>query len=388
MFEATGCVYHFCPCQELRPSLTEEDIKRGSRRTGLDELKRGYIQEKGFTVIEMWECEWWRLYKTTTNVKLQIRENFPYRRSLTEQKLLEGINRGNLFGCVQCNIEVPKTLRENFAYFPPVFMKVLVSKNAIGDLIKTYAEEEEIMSQPRKMLKSSFTLQNVNLITPLLLGLVVSKRHCFVEYTPRKCFDSFVQTAVDASWNGDENSTSSVVAETMKLLAKSSYGYQIMDPSRHTVTKYLSDEKLHAANNSKLFEKVDQLNNSLYEVELAKVKIEHKEPIPVGFFILQDAKLQLLELYYNFFTKFCDVNKFEELEMDIYSMYLALAEKELEECKRSEMRVEWQSLRSNKCVDNFTAGAVANFFTGTCCVKHKQHDKRQLGLFKEEFRST
>ena len=28
VFEAMGCFYHFCPCQELRPSLTEEDIKR------------------------------------------------------------------------------------------------------------------------------------------------------------------------------------------------------------------------------------------------------------------------------------------------------------------------------------------------------------------------
>ena len=35
--------------------------------------------------------------------------------------------------------------------------------------MKTYAEEGGIMSQPRKMLLSSFTLQNGTLITPLLL---------------------------------------------------------------------------------------------------------------------------------------------------------------------------------------------------------------------------
>ena len=49
----------------------------------------------------------------------------------------------------------------------------------------------------------------------------------------------------------------------MKLLANSSYGYQIMDRSRHTVTKYLSDEKTHAAINSKKFKKLDHVNNSL-----------------------------------------------------------------------------------------------------------------------------
>ena len=174
----------------------------------------------------------------------------------------------------------------------------------------------------------------------------------------------------------------------MKLLANSSYGYQIMSRSRHTVTKYLSDEKSHAAINSKLFKKLEHVNNSLYEVELAKAQIEHKEPIIVGFFILQFAKLRMLELYYNLFTKFCDVNKFEGLKMDIDSLYLALAEKELEYCIRPEMRAEWQRLRSKDCVDSFTADAVANFFPRTYCVKHKQLDKREPGLFKEEFRST
>ena len=89
-----------------------------------------------------------------------------------------------------------------------------------------------------------------------------------------------------------------------------------------------------------MFKKLDHANNSLYEVELAKAQIEHKEPIIVWFFILQYAKFRTLELYYNFFTKYCDVNKFEEVEMDTDSLYLALAEKELEACIRPEMRAE------------------------------------------------
>ena len=145
-----GCFCSFCPCQELRPSLTEEDIKRGSRKRQLDELRRGYIQKRGFTVIEMWECEWWRVDKTTTNVKLHIREKLPYRRSLTEQKLLEGIKKGNLFGYVLCKIKLPKHLRSNLAIFPPKLKNTLVSKNDIGDLMITYAEEQAKMSHLRK----------------------------------------------------------------------------------------------------------------------------------------------------------------------------------------------------------------------------------------------
>ena len=59
----------------------------------------------------------------------------------------------------QCDIEVLEKFRVNFANFRPIFKNTLLSKNDIGDLMKTYAEKERIMSQPRKMLISSFTLQ-------------------------------------------------------------------------------------------------------------------------------------------------------------------------------------------------------------------------------------
>ena len=51
-----------------------------------------------------------------------------------------------------------------------------------------------------------------------------------------------------------------------------------------------------------------------------------------------------------------------------------------------EKRSEWDHLRSKDCNDNFTANATDNFFQRTCCNVHKKHDKREPGLFKEEFR--
>ena len=62
--------------------------------------------------------------------------------------------------------------------------------------------------------------------------------------------------------------------------------------------------------------------------------------------------------------------------MDTDSLYLALAEKELEDCIRPEMRAQWHRLRSNDCVGGLTADAVAILFPRTCYVKHKQHGKR------------
>ena len=131
--------------------------------------------------------------------------------------------------------------------FLPLFKNTLVSKNDIGNMKEAYVEEEGKTSQPHKKLISSFTLQNGTLINPRLLfylqlGLVVTKRYRFVEFLPKICFNGFVQSAVDAGRQCDKNPNSSVVAETLKLLANSSYGYQIVDRSWHTVAKYLSDE--------------------------------------------------------------------------------------------------------------------------------------------------
>ena len=109
-----------------------------------------------------------------------ITVSFPYRRSLIEHQLLEGIKKGNLFDYVQCDIKVPKKLRANLAKFLSIFRNTWVNKNDTGDLMKTYAEEEGLMSQLWKMLISSFTLQNGTLITHLLLfylqlGILVTK---------------------------------------------------------------------------------------------------------------------------------------------------------------------------------------------------------------------
>ena len=180
VFEAMWCFYHFCPCQELRPSLTEEDIQRGSNKRELDALRRHYIQEKPFKVIEMRECEWWRLYKTTITVKQPVREHFHSRHSLEAEQLLKEIKEGDLFGNLQCGIEAPENLRSKFVNFPPIFKNTLVSESEIGAFMKKYAEEEWLLSQPPKILLSSWTLQNGTLITPLLLfylklGLVCTR---------------------------------------------------------------------------------------------------------------------------------------------------------------------------------------------------------------------
>ena len=94
----------------------------------------------------------------------------------------------------------------------------------------------------------------------------------------------------------------------------------------------------------------------------------------------------MLDLYYNFFEKFCDTDKYEELELDTDSFHIALLEENLENIILPKKRAEWDQLHSKVSTGNFTANVTDNFFPRTCCNAHKKHDKREPGLFKEEFR--
>ena len=72
------------------------------------------------------------------------------------------------------------------------------------------------------MLISSLKLEKGTVIISLFkiymeLGLQCTKVYRSAQYLHRKCFDSFVQSVVDARREGDENPFSGVVAETMKL---------------------------------------------------------------------------------------------------------------------------------------------------------------------------
>ena len=70
------------------------------------------------------------------------------------------------------------------------------------------------------------------------------------------------------------------------------------------------------------------------------------------------------------------MDAFEELEMDIDSLYLALENNNLYNCIRPSKKAEWEAVRDYHCDDSFKADAVQIFFPGNCCNKHKKRDKR------------
>ena len=94
----------------------------------------------------------------------------------------------------------------------------------------------------------------------------------------------------------------------------------------------------------------------------------------------------MLEPYHNFVKRFCDADKYEEIEMDTDSLYLALSAENFEDVVLPEKRDTWNVVRSADRIDTFTANAADTFFPRMCCNTHKKHDKSEPGLFREKFR--
>ena len=102
-------------------------------------------------------------------VEQHLREFFPSKMILREERLLENIKSGSLFGYVKCDIEVPEYLREAFGNIPPTLESINVGRDDIGPFMNEDAEKEGLSTQPGRVLISSYFLEKGTIITPLLL---------------------------------------------------------------------------------------------------------------------------------------------------------------------------------------------------------------------------
>ena len=209
-------------------------------------------RKKGYNIIEKYEGEDWKFYKSDNTVKQHLHESFTCKMLLREEHFLKKIKKGRLVGHVQCDIEVPENLCENSANFPTNLEKINVSRNDIGSLMKAYAGNETLLTQPTRLLTSICFFWRLEQSLHRCCSFFwiwdwFAKKYRLCSTIQQSASATFFQFAVKARREGDENPNFSVVAETMKILAYSSYGYQIMHRRQYTVIEYLSDEKTYGA---------------------------------------------------------------------------------------------------------------------------------------------
>ena len=78
-----------------------------------------------------------------SSVKSHFRKNFPCKRLLSEERLLQENNDGKFLGWIQSLIQFPQHLHRYFSFFYPVFKITAVIKDDIGFLMKRKAEKEK-----------------------------------------------------------------------------------------------------------------------------------------------------------------------------------------------------------------------------------------------------
>ena len=174
-----------------------------------------------------------------------------------------------------------------------------------------------------------------------------------------------------ARLDGDCDNDKAVIAETMKLIRNSSYGKLITNKEKHHNIVYVNESEIGTEIMDKHFYNLTELSDSYYEVEKTKKKINLDLPINLGVFILNNAKLRMLEFYYDFFYYYLPHEDFEILEMDMDSNYLRITAENVEDLNKPELRQDFERNKHNWFVTPLAP-----------------QGKHTPGLFKVEFKGN
>ena len=234
VYQFHGCYWHGHDC-----ALNQGKDFNEKRKKPMAELREEtkanteYIRSKRYNVVEMYECEWRDMKRTNRElqwfVATEVRRTLDRVKIMSAERILREVRNERLFGCVEVDIRVPDHLKEKFSEMCPIFKNTNISRDDIGDFMKAYAEEHNIMAQPRRSLIGSMKGEKVLLATPLLKwylehGLEVTKVHQVVEFTPKSCFKSFGNAVSDARRAGDADPSKAIIADTMKLVSSLNIG--------------------------------------------------------------------------------------------------------------------------------------------------------------------
>ena len=304
-YQFHGCFWHGCPkCYDQNET---NSVNGKTMAVLLEDTKKNtaYLQCH-VKVVEMWECEWKEIRKEP-DVKSFLAPARRQKWKMTQQQIITAVVDGTLFGMVECDVRVPEHLQDQFAEMQPIFKNANVSRDDIGPFMRQYAEENDIMSAPRRMLVGSFHGIKLLLATPLLRwylahGLVVDRVYQIVEYSPKPCFQHFGESVSTARRNGDADPDKSIIADTMKLLGNSAYGKTVTNVDRHRKVTYCTEvgTSLSLLVGNKRFRQLDVVSEDAYEVTSNKARVTYDLPLHIGFFVYQYAKLRMLQFYYDF----------------------------------------------------------------------------------------
>ena len=194
---------------------------------------------------------------------------------------------------------------------------------------------------------------------------------------------------------GDIHRRKTIIADTMKLLGNSGYGKTITNVDRYRDVNYCTEKAASLMVNDSRFRQLDIVVDDAYEIEMNKKTVTYALPVHVGFFVLQYAKMRMLQLYYDFINRYLERPLFQYCEMYTDSAYLAFPGESVDVLVTPEVREHYFRHRSewlpSECCDEHTSEYVRcrlayRLWTGdgACCKAPRAFDKKTPGLFKVE----
>jgi hypothetical protein len=259
----------------------------------------------------------------------------------------------------------------------PIFKNCAISKEDMGDVMRKHYADNNLKVIPGKKLIGSMFGTKILLYTPLLKwylehGLIMTKVYQVVEYTRKKCFSQFVDDVSNARRDGDVKPELEIIAETMKLLGNSSYGYTVMNKEKHVKVAFCADDKVAKHINDPFFKDLNELNGQ-NEIIKTKRVVQLNIPLQIGCAVYQLAKLRMLAFYYDFIDKYIDRKDFQYCETDTDSAYIAFSNENVDSLIRPELLAEYKN-------------DIVNWFPRTDTAENIAFDKRTPGLFKIEIK--
>jgi hypothetical protein len=199
-----------------------------------------------------------------------------------------------------------------FEEISPLLCTTDVPFEIIGDHMQEHVRRSELSEKPRRLLVGGMRARQMLIATPLLKWyleheMVITKIYHVVEFIPHRCFRDFVREVGDNRRLGDAHPDKAIIGDTSKLHDNSSYGGTIIDQEKFQSITYVQGEVNAALEaNKPQFKELSTLldEDEHFEVEKSKEKLDLNFPIQIGYFILQYAKLRMLQFYYNFLDSY------------------------------------------------------------------------------------
>lgn len=119
IFQFHDCYHHGHDC-EITKRVRNEKWRQNRADKYKNSLRTNqYIQERGYRLNQIWECEFRNLKTSSKSLQNLINKKSPpffrhYKRKVSESEILEAVYDGRLFGMIEVDISVPDEWPSHF----------------------------------------------------------------------------------------------------------------------------------------------------------------------------------------------------------------------------------------------------------------------------------